>query len=102
MNGNWLQGEVYLDEKHGGPIEAYKKTTRLQDAITKGKLRAQKGDKGIYGYDNICRSWSQDQFKKARGVEMTPPERSPEPKVTITPSSTTTKASSTTGTSTSR
>lgn len=96
-NGNWLQGEVYIDEKHGGPIDAYKQTTPQQDADFLKQLNAQKGNKGTYGYDNTCTTWSQDQFKNAPGTEITPPNRDPAPKIIVGPSSTTTQTGVTSG-----
>jgi hypothetical protein len=33
------------------------------------------GERSYYGYDDICRSWSQRQFKSAPGQSATPPER---------------------------
>ena len=33
------------------------------------------GERSYYGYDDICRSWSQRQFKSAPGKSATPPER---------------------------
>ena len=104
MNGKGLQGEVYQDVEHGGVIDAYKKTTIQQDSEFKKLLDNQLGNKGIYGYDDICRSWSQRQFKNAPGVPITPPVRLTVPQFNISPSSSrsTTGTSSTTGTGTSR
>ena len=101
-----LEGSVYEDDELGGPIEAYKKTTPLEDRILKSQLDAMVGDKGAYGLGNTCRSWSQDQFKNAPGKKSSPPPRTPVPRTfwrkpssSSKPSSTTTSSS---GTSTSR
>ncbi|MFL6604734.1 MAG: RHS repeat-associated core domain-containing protein [Steroidobacteraceae bacterium] len=104
MNGNGVQGEVYRDTSLGGPIEAYKRTTPQEDAAYKKYLESQVGKTGIYGYDDICRSWTQRQFTRAPGKPVPPPPRPVAPHLNISPSTsqTTTGTSSTTGTGTSR
>ena len=104
MNGNGIQGEVYRDTDLGGPIEVYKKTTPQQDAAYQKWLEDQVGKTGTYGYDDICRSWSQRQYKRAPGVPSKPPVRVQVPHLNVSPSSSrsTTGTSSTTGTGTSR
>jgi hypothetical protein len=101
-NGNWLQGEVYVDIDHGGKIEKYKKTTPEQDKEFKEKLESEDRHKSIYGINDICRSYSQRKFNEAPGTKVTPPKRvkKPGPKKTIV--STTTRGTSSTETSTSR
>jgi hypothetical protein len=68
-------GEVYDDIDHGGMIEAYKKTTRKEDSEFKEKMDKMMGERSIYGYDDICRSWSQRQFNGAPGQSVSPPKR---------------------------
>jgi|GEM_PF-1102666 len=104
MNGKGLQGEVYRDTSIGGPIEAFKKTTQQQDDAFQSKMESQVGKTGTYGIDDICRSWSQRQFKDAPGIITTPPARNVTPQFNVSPSPlrSTTGASSTTGTGTSR
>jgi RHS repeat-associated protein len=106
MNGNGLEGEVYRDTETGGVIERYKSTTTAQDAAVKAVLDGKVGNKATYGFDDICRSWSQDEYNNAPGTEGPAPFRVPVPQVpgAVGPSSsrsTTGTASSTSG-STSR
>ncbi|EPG4960546.1 TPA: RHS repeat-associated core domain-containing protein, partial [Citrobacter amalonaticus] len=68
-------GEVYKDISHGGVIVDYKKTNAAQDKIFKEMMDKKIGERSYYGYDDICRSWSQRQFKSAPGESATPPER---------------------------
>lgn len=75
VNGFSLEGIVYRDTKLGGDIEKYKSTTKEQDAAFRALLERQVGKTGIYGYDDICRSWSQRQFNSAPGKVSTPPKR---------------------------
>jgi RHS repeat-associated protein len=104
MNGSGMEGEVYRDTELGGPIEAYKKTTPEQDAEFKKLMESQLGKKSTYGWDDICRSWSQRAFKNAPGTSTSPPVRKTRPHTNVGPSSprSTTGTSSTTGTWTSR
>jgi RHS repeat-associated protein len=104
MNGNGLQGEVYRDRYHGGPIEEYKKTTPNLDRYVKSWLENQVHQTGVYGYDDICRSWSQRQFDSAPGTPTTPPVRKPVPHENNTPlsSRSVSETSSTMGTWTSK
>ena len=69
------RGEVYKDTSHGGVIVDYKKTNTEQDKIFKEMMDKKIGEGSYYGYDDICRSWSQRQFKSAPGQSATPPER---------------------------
>ncbi|WP_229905737.1 RHS repeat-associated core domain-containing protein [Rahnella laticis] len=64
-------GNVYKDTEHGGSIDFYKKTTKEQDESFKKGMddKIGKSKNSIYGYDDICRSWSQREFKRAPGVE---------------------------------
>ena len=62
-------GIVYSDIKPGGEIQRYKKTTVAQDLEVEAYLERAIGVRGIYGVTDICRSWSQDQFARAPGVE---------------------------------
>ena len=104
MNGYGLQGEVYRDTSLGGLIEAYKRTTSEQDAEFQKRMDELVGQTGTYGWDDICRSWSQRQFRNAPGTQMTPPTRPTAPlrNVSPFPYRSTTGTSSTTGTWTSR
>jgi len=104
MNGKGLEGEVYRDASHGGAIEMYKKTTAAEDNYVRTLLERQMGQTAIYGYDDICRSWSQRQYSEAPGFVAAPPVRPIVPHLNISPSTSraTTGPSSTTGTSTSR
>jgi RHS repeat-associated protein len=102
VNGHGLQGEVYQDTEHGGQIEKYKKTTPEQDKALKDKLDKELRRTGIYGWNDICRSYSQREYKEAPGTPATPPKRAPLPRPRRTFPSTTTRGSSTTGTGTSR
>lgn len=99
--GSFPHGEVYNDMKHGGKIEVYKKTTKEQDDAFDKVMKAQIGEHGYYGYDDICRSWSQRQFNSAPGVQETPPKRK-DVKVTIGGFDLSSKGSSSTGSGTSR
>jgi hypothetical protein len=67
-----ITGEVYNDVNHGGVIDAYKTTTSEQDKVFKELMDGKIGDSSYYGYDDICRSWSQRQFKEAPGQPTTP------------------------------
>jgi RHS repeat-associated protein len=103
VNGNGLQGEVYRDQQHGGNIGLYKTTTPQQDAEFRDKLEAEVGRTGIYGWDDICRSYSQRKFNEAPGIIACPPKRKQPPTYpSLTLPSTTTGATSTSGTGTSR
>ena len=104
MNGDGLQGEVYRDTSLGGLIEAYKQTTPEQDAEFQRRMDEMVGQTGTYGWDDICRSWSQRQFQNAPGTQTTPPNRPTAPlrNVSPFPYRSTTGTSSTTGTWTSR
>lgn len=73
--GDFPHGEVYKDISHGGVIVDYKKTNAAQDKIFKEMMDKKIGEQSYYGYDDICRSWSQRQFKSAPGKSVTPPER---------------------------
>lgn len=64
-------------------------------------MKAQIGEHGYYGYDDICRSWSQRQFNSAPGVQEAPPKRK-DVKVTIGGFDLSSKVSSSTGSGTSR
>ncbi|OAT32493.1 core protein, partial [Buttiauxella brennerae ATCC 51605] len=99
--GSFPYGEVYNDMKHGGKIEMYKKTTKEQDAAFNKAMKDQIGEHGYYGYDDICRSWSQRQFNSAPGNKETPPERK-NVIVTMGGFDLSSKGSSTTGSGTSR
>jgi RHS repeat-associated protein len=79
MNGDWFNGEVYQDTDLGGSIEGYKTTTPAQDAAFNNKMLAMLGQTGVYGWDDICRSWSQSQFNGAPGTPSSPPPRIPVP-----------------------
>jgi RHS repeat-associated protein len=104
MNGHGLEGQVYRDVDLGGPFEAYKKTSAVQDAVFKAAMEGKLGEKGTYGYDDICRSWSQRQYNNAPGFSVAPPHRLSARHFNVTPSSSRspTGASSTTGTGTSQ
>ncbi|WP_438265340.1 RHS repeat-associated core domain-containing protein, partial [Citrobacter rodentium] len=71
----FITGEVYKDVNQGGVIVAYKTTTYEQDEAFKEIMEGKIGDSGYYGYDDICRSWSQRQFKEAPGQLTSPPKR---------------------------
>ncbi len=73
--GSFPHGEVYNDVKHGGKIEMYKKTTKEQDETFDKAMKAQLGEHGYYGYDDVCRSWSRRQFESAPGNQENPPKR---------------------------
>jgi len=81
MNGNGLEGEVYRDTEKGGEIEKYKSTTPAEDAAIKAALDAKVGNKATYGVDDICRSWSQGEYKAAPGTEGAAPPRAPVPQL---------------------
>jgi len=106
MNGNGMQGEVYRDTSLGGGIEDYKKMTPAEDAAMKKILDGKLGEKGTYGSDDICRSWSQRQFQNAPGIPAASPTRTGVPQdpgaVSPTSSQMTTNGASSSGTGTSR
>lgn len=104
MNGNGFEGVVYKDTEHGGPIEAYKKTTPAVDAYFKKQMENKIGDQTIYGWNDICRSWSQRQYNSFPGTPAPAPARTPSPHTKVGPSSShsSTRTSSTTGTWTSK
>ena len=60
-------GRVYNDEKHGGQIYQYKKTTPEQDAEFKRAMDEKLGDWSFYGISDTCRTWSKRQFKSTPG-----------------------------------
>lgn len=68
-------GEFYKDIKPGGVIDSYKITTSEQDIDFKALMDKKLGETSYYGYDDICRSWSQRQFESAPGRSTPPPER---------------------------
>jgi RHS repeat-associated protein len=105
--GYGIEGSVYEDDETGGAIEAYKKTTALEDRRLKSQLDTMVDhNKGAYGLGNTCRSWSQDQFKKAPGKISPPPPRTPASRSfwrkTTSSSKPTSTTTSSSGTSTSR
>ena len=107
MNGEgFLGAEVYTDDTLGGPIDKYKKTTPEEDKALKDKLDKELGKKGTYGWDDICRSYSQRKFREAPGKECPASPRNPIPQAPGTPSPsscrTITRGCSTTGIGTSR
>ncbi len=79
VNGNFLQGEVYPDTAKGGTIEAFKKTTAAQNEAFKKLLDSKLRSTSIYGWDDTCRTWSQEQFSNAPGVPGTAPPRAWKP-----------------------
>jgi RHS repeat-associated protein len=83
VNGDpWLGGEVYKDTSLGGEIlpDYYLKTTKAQDAYVKALLDAELGKKAPYRPWRTCRSFSQAQFNRIRGLGIgtpaAPPSRS--------------------------
>lgn len=105
LNGG-IGGEVYRDVDLGGVIERYKKTTKAQDEEFKKAMEKQVGKEGVYLFGDTCRTWSQDQYGKAPGVEAVPPQRKPPAKpewyFRYNPTITSTGGSISSGTSTSR
>ncbi len=103
-------GGIYEDIDKGGPIEKYLKTTPEQDAEFLKYLKDEynKDEKKWYG-PNTCRTYSQDEFEKAKKKysvkESTPPKRKPAPRTFLrrifssSNSSSTTTSSSGTGSS---
>ncbi|HLP42180.1 MAG TPA: RHS repeat-associated core domain-containing protein, partial [Fibrobacteria bacterium] len=69
--------EVYKDWVKGGRIEAFKKTTPEEDRAFKAVMdqELKSGHRGIYGWDNYCRSYSQGAYDAAPGIPSTPPNR---------------------------
>ncbi|ACX96924.1 RHS repeat-associated core domain-containing protein [Halothiobacillus neapolitanus] len=104
MDGQGIEGKVYRDHDPGGQIENYKRTTSEQDRIFKSEMDKKLGNTGIYGWDDICRSWSQRQFKNAPGIPSQSPVRKVSPHWNVSPSSSrsTTGPSSSSGTWTSK
>jgi RHS repeat-associated protein len=101
VNGDpWLGGEVYQDTSLGGEILPgyYLKTTTAQDAYVKALLDAELGKKAPYRPWRTCRSFSQGEFNRIRGLGIgspaAPPSRSPAPgsKPWTVPSTSTTSA----------
>jgi len=106
VDGNGLEGKPYMDSEKGGPIEKYKKTSPGQDAAFERFLRKIMNKESTYGLDETCRTWSQENYKRAPGEEVPAPFRVPAPrtpfrKITSSSSSSST-TTSTTGTGTSR
>ena len=73
---NYLEGQPYKDTEKGGVIEMYKETTPCQDAAFERFIK-KLNEKSTYGIDDTCRTWSQRNFDRAPGNEVTPPSRTP-------------------------
>ena len=67
-------GKVYYDPMQGGQILRYKLTTPEQDAAFIAHL-PKIGTPDWYGPCNNCRTFSENQFNNAPGVETAPPYR---------------------------